>query len=275
MAARVAAAAVANGWAPSAIGLDELPSQLERMTRLVLCGGDGLVHRALQVVAGHPVEVAVVPVGTGNDLARAFGVRAGAAIALAASAPGAARVQAVDLIAADRCGTGGPYAATVLTAGYSGRVNATANAMRFPPGSAKYTLAALREIGRLRPRDVRLTVHLPDGGREVIDRPMTLMAIGNTTCFGGGMRICPGADPSDGRLEVVTVGPLGRVDLVRWLPSVFAGRHVAHAAVSTTTATAVTIETVEPLWADGEPFASGATTLTVRIAAGALRLLTP
>ena len=81
-AGRVAAAASANGWTPSVIDLGELANQLERMTRLVLCGGDGLVHRAVQVLAGSDVEVAVVPAGTGNDLARAFGVGGSGAIIL-------------------------------------------------------------------------------------------------------------------------------------------------------------------------------------------------
>lgn len=260
-----------HGWTPAVIDLADLPSRLPTIERLVLCGGDGLVHRAVQHLAGSGVDVAVVPVGSGNDFVRAFGIAGDAAVALATAAPGAARIREVDLLVAD--GAPPTYAATVLTAGYSGRVNATANRMRFPPGSAKYTVAAIREIGRLGARFVKLTLGAPDGSVEVIEEPLTLIAIGNTGWFGGGMEICPAADPSDGLLEVVTVGPLSRLEFARWLPSVFKGGHCDHPQVSTQRAAEVTIETTESLWADGEPFP--AAPITVRIAPAALRLVVP
>lgn len=260
-----------RGWTPSVIDLTDLPSRLPDIERLVLCGGDGLVHRAAQHLAGSSVEVGVVPVGSGNDFVRAFGIGGDAAVALATAAPGVARRRDVDLLVAE--GAPPTYAATVLTAGYSGRVNAAANRMRFPPGSAKYTVAAIREIGRLGARFVKLTLGAPDGSVEVIEEPLTLIAIGNTGWFGGGMEICPEADPSDGLLDVVTVGPLSRLEFARWLPSVFKGGHCDHSQVTTQRAAEVTIETTESLWADGEPFP--AAPVTVRAAAGALRLLVP
>jgi diacylglycerol kinase (ATP) len=269
-AARVVASARRVGWTPSVIPLDTLPQRLPEIERLVLCGGDGLIHRAIQHVAGTAVEVAVVPVGSGNDFARAFGIAGESAVALAAAEPSAA-AQPIDLLRADETGV---YGATVLTAGYSGRVNATANRMRLPLGGTKYSLAALLEIGRLRPVDVRLTLDGVDGASvEVIEEPLTLLAIGNTGYFGGGMEICPGANPADGIVEVVTVGVLDRLDFVRWLPTVFKGGHCDHRAVAVTRAAAVTIETSEQLWADGEPF--GRAPVTVRADPGALRLLTP
>jgi diacylglycerol kinase (ATP) len=270
-AATVVESAASRGWTPSVIDLADLAARLPDIERLVLCGGDGLVHRAVQHLAGSGVDVAVVPVGSGNDFVRAFGIAGDAAVALATAASGAARVRDVDLLVAD--GAPPTYAATVLTAGYSGRVNATANQMRFPPGSAKYTVAAIREIGRLGARFVKLTLRLPDGSVEVIEEPMTLIAIGNTGWFGGGMAICPDADPGDGLLEVVTVGPLSRLEFARWLPSVFKGGHGDNSQVTTQSATEVTIETTESLWADGEPFT--AAPASVRTAPGALRLVVP
>ncbi|HWL45307.1 MAG TPA: diacylglycerol kinase family protein [Ilumatobacter sp.] len=276
-AAAVVEQARANGWVPTVIGLADIDARLGEIERLVLCGGDGLVHRAVQHVAGTGVDVAVVPVGSGNDFVRAFGITAATATALATAAPGTATVRAVDLI--ETCPALGDelpvhrYAASVLTAGYSGRVNETANRMRFPPGSAKYTVAAVREIGRLTPRLVNLTMQLPDGPAVAIEEPLTLVAIGNTAWFGGGMEICAGAEPSDGLLQVVVVGPLSRRAFLRWLPRSFKGTHGEHPAVTTIAATEVTIDTRESLWADGEPFA--AAPVTVRAAPGALRLCVP
>lgn len=257
------------------------------MTRVVLCGGDGLVHRAVQFLACQPVEVAIVPTGTGNDFARAFGIGGAAATTLAASAPGSAHVSSADLMAIEPAGAPAAgdtanagaaaitYAASVVTAGYSGRVNETANRLRCPRGSAKYTIAALLEIGRLRSRPMRLTVEAPTGERTVIEGPTTLVAVANTAFFGGGMKICPDAEPSDGLVDVMSVGALGRVELVRWLPKVFRGSHVRHRAVTSTRGASVTVETDESLWADGEPVGLGGGAVTVRLAPGALRLLTP
>lgn len=266
-AAEVVAQARVNGWTPSVIELADLPHRIDAgAERVVLCGGDGLVHRAAQHVAGRPVEVAIVPVGSGNDFVRAFGITSTNAAAIAAAAPGAAPTRAVDLLAS----TDGRFAASVLTWGYSGRVNATANRMRFPPGSAKYTVAALAEIGRLAPRFTKLTLQLPGGPAQVIEEPLSLVAVGNTAWFGGGMQICAGADPYDGLLQVTVVGPLSRPNFVRWLPTSFRGTHGEHPAVTMLAVSEVTIETAEALWADGEPF--GAAPVTVRAEPGALRL---
>lgn len=272
-AATVVERAQAQGWTPTIITLGDVGSRAGEIERLVLCGGDGLVHRAVQHVAGTGVEVAIVPVGSGNDFARAFGLTAANAADVATMPPGAGSVQPVDLIAATAEDGARRHAASVLTWGYSGRVNETANRMRFPPGSAKYTVAALAEIGRLSPRFSKITVQIPDGPIEEIEEPLTLVAVGNTAWFGGGMEICAGADPTDGLLQVTIVGPLSRSEFVRWLPRSFKGTHGDHPAVTMIAASEVTVDTRESLWADGESF--GAAPLTVRAAPGALRLRVP
>ena len=265
---QVAQTAHRNGWQATEIALDDLPSQIDSIERLVLCGGDGLVHQCLPSLVHTEVDVAVVPVGTGNDFARAFGVDGHNAVAIAAVAPDEGDVALVDIVKA-----GDRFAASVVTGGYSGRVTDTANRISFPPGSAKYTIAALREIGRLCATPATLT--LDAGGPEpiVLDGDITMFAIGNTGWFGGGMQICPAAEPTDGVLDVVTVGPIGRFAFARWLPKVFRGTHTAHSTVRVARAVTVTIETDERLWADGEPFGTAPVELTVE--RRALRLLVP
>ena len=61
-----------------------------------------------------------------------------------------------------------------------------------------------------------------------------LVAVGNTASYGGGMRICPAADPTDGLLDVVVAGPIGRATLIRIKPRVYAGTHVDHPVVTRT-----------------------------------------
>jgi diacylglycerol kinase (ATP) len=187
-------------------------------------GGDGAAHAALQAVAGTGTPLAVLPAGTGNDLALALGVPrdpAGAARALAEDL----RSGAVRRIDAGR--TGDRWWATVLCCGFDSAVTDRANRLRWPRGPRRYDLAILAELARLRPREVAVTVDGTGSQHEV-----TLVAIGNTSWYGGGLRIAPGADPADGLLEVVVVGPVSRRELVRTRPRLAAGTHVDHPAVT-------------------------------------------
>ena len=84
----------------------------------------------------------------------------------------------------------------------------------------------------------------------------TLLAVGNTAFFGGGMRICPDAHPDDGRLHVVSIGDVPRRTFLRVFPTVFSGRHVRRPEVDVDVGTVATIHGGDvdvDVWADGEP----------------------
>ncbi len=103
VAGRVVEAAADAGWTPSIVSLSEMAQRVGdagvEVARVVLCGGDGLIHRALPYLASTGVDVAVVPVGSGNDFARAFGIGAEEAVRLA-TAPADSRAPSggVDVI---------------------------------------------------------------------------------------------------------------------------------------------------------------------------------
>jgi diacylglycerol kinase (ATP) len=120
---------------------------------------------------------------------------------------------------------------------------------------------------------MRLTLTLADGTEHVVEQPVTLIALANTALFGGGLRICPTADPRDGVLDLVVVGALGRAELVRWLPRVFRGTHMGHPALRAHRVTSMTIESDEAIRADGEPFAPAGAPLHVRVEPAALRVV--
>ncbi|MEZ5411236.1 MAG: YegS/Rv2252/BmrU family lipid kinase [Acidimicrobiales bacterium] len=238
----------------------------EGMERLVVVGGDGLIHHVLPALATTEVVLGIVPVGTGNDFARALGLPTRLPAAVAA-ALGPARP--IDLMAAPD----GRWAASVVTGGFSGQVNARANNLSFPPGQQRYTVATLAELWHLRPVNLTLTVPADDDRRaapDLVERyATTLFAVANTRYFGGGMAICPDALPDDGLLDVTIVGPTSAFQLARMLPSVFSGRHIRHPAVVTRRARRIHVETDTNLWADGEPFGSGG---RLEAVAGALRV---
>jgi diacylglycerol kinase (ATP) len=245
---------------------------------LIAIGGDGTVHLAIQAVAGTGVPFGVIPAGTGNDFATAVGLPADP-VAVAASivdALGAGRTRPIDLAQL----TGAPgqrrWFAAVLGAGFDAIVNERANAMRWPKGRRRYDVAIFAELIRLRPRHYLITV---DG--ESFDQDAVLVAVGNTSSYGGGMKMCPAADPADGLLDVVVAGPLSRLTLLRLQPTVYKGTHVAHPAVSSYRGHTVTIDARAPggsgvsagitAYADGER--TYALPITVTADPGALTLL--
>jgi diacylglycerol kinase (ATP) len=216
---------------------------------VVAVGGDGTVHAALQAVAGTSTPLAVVPAGTGNDLVRALGIPA--------DAGAAARAAAEDL-AAGTCRTvdagrsGERWWATVLCCGFDSAVSDRANRLRWPKGRRRYDVAVLAELMRLRPRELTLVL---DGEAQTL--PVTMVAVGNTPWYGGGMKVCPGADPADGLFDVTVVGATSRLELMRTKPRLSAGTHIGHAAVSVHRAARVELSCAGvTAYADGEPVAS-------------------
>jgi diacylglycerol kinase (ATP) len=205
---------------------------------LIAVGGDGTVHLGLQAVAHTGVPFGVVPSGTGNDFAaEALGPSDPEAAATAiAAALAAGRTRRVDLARVTGPGGYERFFGAVLGAGFDAIVNERANAMRWPRGRLRYDIATYAELVRLRPR--RYTLTLDGDAREV---EAVLVAVGNTASYGGGMRICPAADCTDGLLDVVVAGPISRTTLVRIKPRVYRGTHVHHRQVTSFRAASVGI----------------------------------
>ena len=227
---------------------------------LVAVGGDGTAHLALQAVAGTSTALALVPTGTGNDLATALGVPTVVEHTLEALLQD--RVTAVDAVQ-----VGDRWFGCVLGTGFDAAVNERANRMRWPRGRRRYDVATLLELRTFRPQAVTLTV---DGERQ--ERRVMLVALGNAASYGGGLKICPGADLRDGLLDVVVVGPLSRRRLVALFPRLFKGTHVTDRSVEVRRGREVVLEGDGlAVYADGEPF--GHLPLTARVVPGALRVV--
>ncbi|SOC49403.1 diacylglycerol kinase [Blastococcus aggregatus] len=216
---------------------------------VVAVGGDGTAHAALQAVAGTGTPLGVVPAGTGNDLALALGMPADPAAA--------ARAIAADLAAGARRAldagrVGDRWWATVLCCGFDSAVTDRANRLRWPRGRRRYDLAVLIELARLHPYEI--TLRLDDDEARTL--PATMIAVGNTAWYGGGLNICPGADPADGRFDVTVVGPTTRRELIRTRPRLADGSHVDHPSVSVFRAARVELSCPGvTTYADGEPVA--------------------
>ncbi|ROQ73762.1 diacylglycerol kinase [Streptomyces sp. CEV 2-1] len=233
---------------------------------LIAVGGDGMMSLALQAVAGTRTPLGVVAVGTGNDFARALGLPVrdpAAAGRLAAEALKGSAVREIDLgLVGDR------WFGSVLASGFDSRVNDRGNRMRWVGGRFKYDLAILAELAAFRPIAYRMSL---DGGpvREVA---ATLIAVGNGSTYGGGMRICADAVMDDGLFDVTVVGDCSRTTLLKVFPRVYKGTHLGHPVVTVHRVSSIELEAVGvTAYADGEPL--GALPLTATCVRGAVRVL--
>jgi diacylglycerol kinase (ATP) len=230
---------------------------------LVVVGGDGMVHLAVQALAGSQTRLGLIPAGTGNDVARYFDLpRKDTAAATDVVIGG--RERQVDLAR-----IGSTYFVTVLAAGFDAIVNERANEMTWPKGQMRYNLATVAELRTLKPISYVLEI---DGEQHRFDA--TMVAVGNGTSFGGGLRITEGALLDDGLLDVVIIKPMSRTMLLRTYPKLFKGTHVHHPGYQHHHAKTVTIAAPGiTAYADGERI--GPLPLTVDVAPLALRVLVP
>lgn len=238
------------------------------MDALVVVGGDGIVSLALQVLATTDIPLGIVPAGTGNDHAREYGLPARDPEA-AADVVVDGRVDTVDLGRIRGSDGTDRWFGTVMAAGFDSLVTDRTNRMRWPHGRMRYNVAMVAELSKLRLLPFRLTF---DG--EPFDADLTLAAFGNTRSYGGGMLICPDADPRDGMLDATMVASASRTKLIRLFPTVFKGTHVDLDEVQTKRAKVITVECPDiNAYADGEFVCP----LPVEVSAvsGALRILRP
>ncbi|HEY4458053.1 MAG TPA: YegS/Rv2252/BmrU family lipid kinase [Pseudonocardiaceae bacterium] len=233
---------------------------------LVVLGGDGLAHTAVQACAGSPTALAVIPAGTGNDLARALAAPADplAATLLTADALRTGHTRSIDLGRV----SGGSWFATVLCAGFDSAVSERVNTLRWPNGPRRYDLAIVTEMARLKPKP--LVVETDD---TTLRLDATMVSVGNSRFYGGGIPICPDAELDDGLFDVTVVGATHRRDLLRILPRLRTGRHIEHPAVTTMRARSVHLSGLNHwvAYADGERQAR--LPLTIRCQPAALRVL--
>ena len=214
---------------------------------VVACGGDGTVSLAAGVAADHDGVIAVVPTGSGNDLARHLGIpRDDPAAAVDLIAHGVvARIDLGRVECAD--GTSALFT-TVANTGFDAEANRWANTRVRLTGTPLYLVAVLRTLRSYRPQRVRISV---DGATTETDA--WLVAVANTRSYASGMVIAPAASTHDGLLDVCVVGAVSRPEFLRTFPGVFRGTHVRHPLVTMLRGRDVTISSTE----SGESVESG------------------
>jgi len=244
-----------------------MPSKTDQADVILLFGGDGTIHRHLGQLVELGLPVLIVPVGSGNDFARALGLRRvrDSLATWRVFCANQANIRAIDLGVisplADAGGAPAPHGLThyfcsVAGIGLDAEVARRANALpRWLRGHGGYAVTLLPTMFRFAPLPMNiLTVDEADHLMTRSSQPTLLAAFANTSTYGGGMKIAPHARMDDGQLDVCVIGGVDPFKFACMFPTVYFGRHLRIKEVQYFQAARLRVETEKPLdvYADGE-----------------------
>ena len=194
--------------------------------RFIAVGGDGTSYEIVNglfplATDSERPTLAFLPLGTGNSFLRDF---SGKGVEFALEALLARRSRTCDVLRLTHA-TGTIHYINLLSMGFSADV-AALRSRRFDSwGELGYQLSIFLSLLRFRRRPFPVRV---DGDTAADQRPCLFLTFSNSKFTGGTMMIAPQADVSDGLIEYVRWGPIGRLGLIRNLPTLYDGTHVKH-----------------------------------------------
>ena len=263
--------------------ISERPGQLTALaadavaggaTQLVVVGGDGSVNEVVNGIAdAHGVELAVIPRGTGWDFVRTFDIPRDLDAAVDVALTGS--VREIDLGAVTYRTWGGEDArsvfANVASAGISGAIAQRANeSSKALGGKVSYYWATLAVFVGWQTGEMRVTVDGESRNGKMIDA-----VVCNGRYLGGGMMMCPEAEPDDGVFDVLLIGNVTKRDLLLVLPKTYKGNHLPHPRLELLRGKVVTVESAEPLPIELDGEQPGTTPARFEVLPRALRLRVP
>ncbi len=226
--------------------------------KLLAAGGDGSVHLSIQGLDYENVALGILPIGSGNDIYRAFEIPMNPEAALDNFFGGEERVDLGDVNGHFFLNTAG-----IGLDSWTIMVKEKSTGML----SGNYVFLFLKTVGMLKGLDCEIEI---DG--RTIRRNAYWVIAANNRYIGGGMKIAPDADLQDGLFDVIIIGKSSRLDLVRRIPQIFKGTHINHPKAEVFKAEHVVIKCAEDILCalDGE--LNGPTPIDIRMHPGKLKL---
>ena len=227
-----------------------LISALPPRSRVVVVGGDGTLNQMLPALLQGDHEVGLVPSGSGNDCARAWGLNSMSwqqALAHALSATSSA----IDLGRIELDKKAIHYFHSSLAVGFDASVGHRAlTGPKFLSGLPRYLLATFRELTNLKNWPLKVEVD----GRLTHEGATLLASVLNTPTYGGGMPAVPHALINDGQLNLLVGGRFNRLQTLLMLPRLLIGKHLGHPRIQCHACSNVSIGNANlvPVAADGE-----------------------
>ncbi len=236
---------------------------------VVAVGGDGTVNEVINGLIdkpGDPVStLGMIMTGRGCDVCRNLAVPSAPEQAADRLAQG--KDVLVDVGMAEWGVTRRRFFLNAAGVGFDAVVAQQAQSLG-GSGTVPYLRALLSALRTHQPVPAEIRVDV----RPAWAGALTTAVAANGACYGGGMMIAPGANVADEVLDLVVIGALGRGELLRWLPSIYRGTHLANPKVTTYRGTTFEIVTTPPVptHVDGETAPPTPVRITIR--ARALRL---
>ena len=257
--------------------LIELAAQAARdgAELVVAVGGDGTLSETVNglMLAGGGPDVATIPLGTGMDFVRTYGIPTRFDDAVRTVLDGATR--RIDVGRVSYLTWAGEaavrYVVNVGSVGMSAAVAQRANAMsKALGGRATFFYALVRVF--LAWRNTEIDVTLDEARRSA---RMHDVIVANGRYHGGAMRLAPEAEPDDGLFDVLMIGDVNKIDFVTTAPKLYRGTHLSHPKVDLVKAHTVAVDARErlPIELDGEQV--GTTPARFEIVPSALRVRVP
>ena len=237
------------------------------LSGIVAIGGDGTSQLGVNIAMETSLPLGLVPAGSGNDQVRELGIAlndpSGAAYNIAQSI---VQPRSVDVMRVETSYRSF-WSLGSISAGFDALCAERANGLKWPKGPNSYVAAMLLELPKFKPIEYRL---IADGVERVFKA--MLCGVANVKNFGGGMRISPQSEMTDGELEVFILHEVSRPKLLKIFPTVYQGEHVKYKEVEIFKAKEIRIENAGfPMTCDGEII--GPAPFSVKIHPAGLKLL--
>ncbi len=259
---REAGSSVDVTYSPGPAACRELVAQaVARGDVVVAVGGDGMVASLAGAVVEAGGALGIVPSGRGNDFARQLGIGGGpeeVATTLLEAVP--RQVDVIDV--------GGRVVVGSVYAGVDSLASELVDRAHRLPRSVQYPYAAVRSVLEFRPSSYDVVV---DGEAHRFDAFTVVVA--NSGYYGSGMHVAPGAVIDDGLLDVVVIRAASKLRLIRALPRLYDGSHVALEEVVVLRGRSVSVRAADPILAYGDGEQLGPLPVTAEVVPKALAVL--
>ena len=238
--------------------------------KILVAGGDGSIHEVVNGIlrSNRPVELGVIPIGTGNDFAKACSIPVDWNDAVAELAARIKNKPPAKSIDAGRMND--RFFANGAGIGFDAKVTRIARGIRWRIGDLVYLAAVFKAMidGVTTPQ-----VTMKFGG-QTVEGPITLANVSNGAWVGGMFHIAPMAKNDDGELDLVFAGEVSRLRMIALLPKLMHGSHIKEPEIrhSRVTRCEITAAAPVPSHLDGEvqPLQ---TKFEIEVLEGALRLM--
>ncbi len=230
---------------------------------VLIAGGDGSVNEAINGImeADAVSRLGLIPIGTGNDFAKAVGIPLDWCLACDRIIEGIGRPESDSRIDVGRCNE--RFFLNGVGIGFDAKVATMASRMKWPTGQSRYPLALARTLlSGIEIPQIKITTD-----EAILEMPITLISAMNGRIAGGIFPLAPDARIDDGLLDIVIAEGMNRRQVIRLLPRLMRGTHLSLSAVTLIRSRTLRIQSDLPLavQADGEILTAAVRNLDIEL----------